>query len=81
MITGGELLFGGRASNELRAFATTFCQSIEVGQEGSANDMEIGRVQLEANQDLPAQWQELIAKSQLQVFADRSTIAAQKLEE
>ena len=30
LVTGGELLVGGRASSELRAFTTTYCQAMEI---------------------------------------------------
>ena len=30
LITGGELLVGGRASSDLCAFAATFCQAMEL---------------------------------------------------
>ena len=30
VFTGGELLVGGRASSELRAFTATYCQALEL---------------------------------------------------
>ena len=80
LITGGELLVGGHASSDLRAFASTFCQAMELAM-GPEAELDIGRVHLVANVPLPAAWQELVARSTVKVFEDRSKIAAYRREE
>ena len=75
LITGGELLVGGHASNDLRDFTSTFCQAMELAM-GPEAELDIGRVQLVANEQLPAAWQELIDRSKVKLFEDYSKIAA-----
>ena len=72
LVTGGELLIGGRAPKVLKKFAETLVHSYE---SASRDGLKINRVATIQGDQLPQVWEDLTQRSREQAIIERHVLA------